>query len=289
MNLLVYDRRARVVYDEPQYGVKRLHFLYESKLGRLLLFVIFARPWYSTVCSIYNRTPFSARKIPSFIDHYRIDLSECPHQAYNSFDSFITRKINPKVRPIAPLPALIALADSKLMVYEVSKAGRIPIKQTTYNVAQLLNDPKLAALFYGGTCLVFRLSMDDCHHYCFVDDGKVVKSSSYKGVLHSIRPIAGQQKPLIKNSRRVSVLKTTNFGMVAQVEIGALLVGTIHDLGITQCHRGQGKGYFSLGGSTIVLLLTRDQAEIDDDILRYSRKGIETKVHLGEQIGRKHV
>ena len=50
--------------------------------------------------------------------------------------------------------------------------------------------------------------------------------------------------------------------------------------------RGQEKGRFEFGGSTVVLLLRRDYVAVDDDILKNSAEGIETKVKLGERIGK---
>ena len=48
--------------------------------------------------------------------------------------------------------------------------------------------------------------------------------------------------------------------------------------------KGDEKGYFELGGSTIVIL-TPNNLKIDEDILEYSRKDIEVKVEYGERIG----
>ena len=43
--------------------------------------------------------------------------------------------------------------------------------------------------------------------------------------------------------------------------------------------------FFQFGGSTVVLLLKRDTAILDDDILENSQNGIETLVKFGEKIG----
>jgi phosphatidylserine decarboxylase len=67
-----------------------------------------------------------------------------------------------------------------------------------------------------------------------------------------------------------------------------MLVGKIvptHDS--TTFRKGDEKGYFEFGGSSIVLLLKKDAIQIDSDILDCSAKGIETKVNLGERIGEK--
>ena len=49
--------------------------------------------------------------------------------------------------------------------------------------------------------------------------------------------------------------------------------------------RGEEKGCFMYGGSTIILLVEKDRVVIDDMILRASAKGEETPVVMGEKIG----
>lgn len=289
MGVQVYDRKRGVVFDEPQYGEKRLHFLYETTFGRVLLGAIFARRWYSGLNAIRDKRPSSVRKIQPLVDQFGIDMSEYPEQSYASYDSFITRKIDPARRPIADNPdALIAVADAGLLAYSVTGDGRISVKQSSYTITELLRDPDLAAMYDEGTCLVFRLGTEDYHRYCFVDDGKVVRTNSINGVLHSVQPISWKRyKTFSENYREYSVIETANFGTVVTVEVGAILVGKINNYDVTSCRRGQEKGYFSLGGSVIVCLLKPGAVKIDPDIMEYSRKQIETKVRLGEKVGEK--
>ena len=47
----------------------------------------------------------------------------------------------------------------------------------------------------------------------------------------------------------------------------------------------QEKGYFAYGGSTVILLLEAGRVALDEDILRYSAQGIESRVRTGERIG----
>ena len=49
--------------------------------------------------------------------------------------------------------------------------------------------------------------------------------------------------------------------------------------------RGDEKGFFEYGGSTIILLLQKDKAKINPEILKNSGLGIETPVKMGEVIG----
>ena len=182
---------------------------------------------------------------------------------------------------------LIAPCDSKLTVYPITSRGRFSVKHTLYTLDTLLQNKKLAAKYRDGYACIFRLTVDDYHHYCYVDDG--AKSSNHKisGVLHTVNPIANDITPIYKeNAREYSILRSKHFGNVLMMEVGALLVGKI-----VNCHRaasvkrGQEKGYFEFGGSTVILLFQRDKVRFDRDIVKNSRKGYETKVRMGEKIG----
>ena len=70
------------------------------------------------------------------------------------------------------------------------------------------------------------------------------------------------------------------------MEVGALLVGRIvnyHER--KEVKRGEEKGRFEFGGSTVILCLEKNRAVIDEDILLNSSRGIETIVKMGEKIG----
>ena len=55
----------------------------------------------------------------------------------------------------------------------------------------------------------------------------------------------------------------------------------------TKVSKGDEKGYFKFGGSTVILFLEKNKVKIDDDILSETKKNIETKVKMGETIGLK--
>ena len=70
------------------------------------------------------------------------------------------------------------------------------------------------------------------------------------------------------------------------MEVGALLVGKIENRTVSgTVRRGQEKGNFAFGGSTVILLTQEGKVRPDKDILENSGKGIETKVKLGERVG----
>ena len=75
-----------------------------------------------------------------------------------------------------------------------------------------------------------------------------------------------------------------NLGKVVQIEVGALLIGCIRNNNQKYFIKGEEKGYFEFGGSTIILLL-KDNVKIDEDIIEQINQGREVKVSIGERIG----
>ena len=182
---------------------------------------------------------------------------------------------------------LISPCDSRLSVYKISDHNVFSIKNTRYTVKSLLRNQKLAKLYDGGYIWIFRLSVEDYHRYIYVDNGKVSGNIRIPGIFHTVNPIANDHYPIYKeNTREYSLLKSKNFGLLLQMEVGALLVGRIENKpGRKTVQRGEEKGNFAFGGSTVILMTQKNQVCPDKDILKYSLRGIETKVKLGERVG----
>ena len=107
------------------------------------------------------------------------------------------------------------------------------------------------------------------------------------GILHTVRPIALEQESVFtENSREYTCIRTKHFGTVTQMEVGAMLVGRIvnHE-GKATAIRGKEKGYFQYGGSTVIVLVSKDQVHIRQDLIKQSLQGKETSVRMGEVIG----
>ena len=280
----IYDRRTDTYEDIVQYGAGKLAFLYNNPLGRLLLGIAVS-PFVSNVYAWKNSRKSSAKKIPGFIKEHNIDMSDYEDREYKSFTDFFTRKIRYGKRPVDMAPeALISPADSKLLVYEIEKDTTLRIKGRTYTADEILEDSENAGEFAGGYALVFRLTVDDYHRFCYPDRGCLISRRLIKGKLHTVSPVSNDHKIYMENTRAVNLLKTENFGTVAYIEVGAMLIGRIVDNGTDVFEKGQEKGYFEPGGSTVVILVKN--VEIDKDIMEQSASGIETKVRYGERIGR---
>jgi phosphatidylserine decarboxylase len=155
-------------------------------------------------------------------------------------------------------------------------------------VDSLLRDKKLAQKYAGGYALVIRLSVDDYHRYIYPLSGIKSHDREIKGFLNTVNPVANRHVEVYKeNSRTYCMLRTEFFGDVVQMEVGALMVGKIsnhHPWGNHRVRQGEEKGMFEFGGSTIVLLLEKGAAVVDEDLLINTREGAETKVRQGEQL-----
>jgi phosphatidylserine decarboxylase len=266
---------------------KILLFLYKNKLGRILLKQII-KPWVSYIFGVVMDSSFSRILIAPFIKKYRINMEEYENRTYTSYNDFFTRRIKEGKRLIDMQPdKLIAPCDGKLSVYHIDKDSQFIIKNTPYTLKSLLRSKKLADYYEDGTLLLFRLTVDDYHRYCYIDNGKKSKNYRIKGAFHTVNPIANDVIPVYKeNTREFSILHSDNFGRVLIMEVGALLVGRIvnyHEKALVK--RGEEKGRFEFGGSTIIVCLEKDIVEIDKDILINSQNGIETLVKMGEKIG----
>jgi len=262
--------------------------LYSSVFGRLLLKPLTA-PCLSRLAGRLLSTRFSCVFIKPFIRRNHIDMTLFEPVQYSSYNDFFSREIRPEARMADRDAAhLISPCDSKLTVLPISPEACFTLKHTPYTVSSLLKNEQLASGYSGGWALIFRLTVDDYHRYGYPCDGTKDANVSIPGVLHTVNPIANDHFPIYKeNSREYCVLHTANFGDLVMMEVGALLVGRIvnHHRGTCAVRRGEEKGYFQFGGSTVVMLLQAGKVKIDEDILANSRQGIETVVRYGERIG----
>ena len=266
---------------------KELMFLYRTIPGRIALKLLSSRA-VSYVAGAYMDSPLSCSMIESFAKNNDIDMSEYEDERYDCFNSFFTRHIRSDMRPIDMEPShFIAPSDGLLSAYHIHEGLVVPIKQSNYSIYDLVVDKRVADMYKDGICLVFRLCVDNYHRYCYPDSGYKGINRHIDGVLHTVRPIALRSLPVFtENSREYTLIKTDNFGTVLMMEVGAMLVGKIknhHER--AQVTRGQEKGYFEYGGSTIVLLVKKDKVKFDDALFEATDSGYETPVLMGECIG----
>ena len=263
--------------------------LYDHAAGRLLLKILTA-PWVSKAGGWLLSTRASRFVVGPFARRSGIDLGEYLGAPYGSFNDFFSRQIKPELRPIPEDPSIfISPCDSRLTALPIGEDSRFTLKGTEYTLSSLLRNEALAEKFSGGWCLIFRLCVDDYHRYCYVADGEKGENIFIPGVLHTVNPIACDHYPIYKeNAREYSVLHTEQWGDILMMEVGALMVGKIvNHHGAARVARGQEKGFFQFGGSTVVLLVEQGRLDLDDPFPENSRQGIETRVRYGQPVGKK--
>ena len=390
----IIERKTGRWIREEEYGQKAIYFLYHHFIGRVLLKMIFARPYFSFLRGLYYNSFLSKKEIVPFVEKYGLSKALLKRN-YPSFGAFFSRKEavylrdagkentkdngedwkekireNGQEKGREEQQPFYATASGKVLAYKIDQEGGIvlpeksnskkesstkgstkncakgltglqedatrkdrpnerqnerkasnplplEIKGNSYSIEKILKAP-CPEFLKGGTLLVFRLSLPDYHRYIFPARGKLLRTKKIKGRLDSVRKEAAHFKAFSENKREISLLELSGMGKILHVEVGAMLVGHIHNhVGCkpsfdkvvechkekgTECHRekeskpfrknhlafrfqaGEEKGYFSLGGSTIVELLN-DKIVIDEDLFENTNKGLETKLEIGERIG----
>ena len=266
---------------------KFLHFLYTTKPGRLLLKTMISKT-VTHLIEIYMNTRLSTLKIDGFIKKNGIRISDYERKFYRSYNEFFTRKIKKDRRPIDyRQDALISPSDGKVTIYPVSDKLIVNIKNIDYSVKSLLLDRELSEEYEGGWLYVIRLTVDNYHRYCYPDDGYQYENYFIPGIFHTVNPVALENTSVFaQNARAYTIIDTDNFGRIIQMEVGAMGVGRIvNHKESTFVRKGQEKGYFEFGGSTICLFVKKDSVRPDEDIIKNTSDGFETLVKMGEKIG----
>ncbi len=266
-----------------------LNFLYNTVLGRLILKIL-TRPFVSKVAGYFLSLRLSVPLIEPFIKKNNISLEDFEISKWRSFNDFFIRGIKIGARPLDENPSsLISPCDGLLKVYDISDKLTFSVKNSLYSIDGLLENSQLAKEFLGGLCLIFRLTPAHYHRYHFFDSGKKGEAVKINGALHTVQPLAVENFPVfLRNSREYTVLDTDNFGKAVFIEVGAMLVGKI-----CNCHtestftRGDEKGHFKFGGSTVIVLLKKGTASVLPNIVDVNQQGEEYPVRFGEKIGEK--
>jgi phosphatidylserine decarboxylase len=162
------------------------------------------------------------------------------------------------------------------------------VKGSTISIDLLLHSPIAAQLYDKGAALVLRLAPQDYHRFHFPDSGVAEPTRTIPGRYHSVNPIALARVPDVFccNKRTVTDFQSRHFGPIAYIEIGAFRVGSIVQTYVPgEVTKGQEKGYFQFGGSTIIVLFAPDSIVFDADLMEDSAQGLEVAVKAGSHIG----
>ncbi|GEM76597.1 archaetidylserine decarboxylase [Vibrio sagamiensis] len=260
-------------YWLPQHGLTRLvGKLASAKAGRLTTAVI---RW--------------------FIKQYNVNMDEAKHsnpEHFESFNEFFVRELKEDARPITQDESVITHpADACVSQFGAIENGQlIQAKGHHFSAQELLGgDAALAQEFQDGSFATLYLSPRDYHRVHMPCDATLRQMIYVPGDLFSVNPLTAENVPnLFARNERVVCIFDTDFGPMAQVLVGATIVGSIEQVwagtitpprGNTvykwdypaegeqaiKLNKGEEMGRFKLG-STVINLFAKDTVTFDASI-----------------------
>lgn len=288
-----YNRYTQALEEESVYGDAWLRFIYGNPLGKVALHALVKRAFFSKWFGWRMDQAASKAKISGFIEQYQIPVEEMlsAPESYEHFNAFFARKLKPEARPIHPdVHSIILPADARhLLVPDVSTAKDLFIKGQGFDLKALLADAGLAEVFEGGAAVISRLCPVDYHRFHFPVSGYAHAPIKIAGNYFSVNPLALARIPgvLWKNKRELTVIDTEHCGKVVFIEVGATCVGSI-----TQTYtpnqvveKGDEKGFFTFGGSTVMTLFEANRVRFADDLEEQAAHNRELYARMGDVLG----
>lgn len=224
--------------------------------------------------------------VKAFARYYRVAMQEAQNpdlNSYATFNDFFTRPLRADVRPIAAAAHVLTLPADGV----ISQLGNIHDSQIFqakghhYTLEALLaGNYLLAASFRNGLFATTYLSPRDYHRVHMPCDGTLREMIYVPGDLFSVNPLTAANLPnLFARNERVICVFDTALGPMAQILVGATIVGSIETVwagtitppregiikrwtypakgaaGAIQLLKGEEMGRFKLG-STVINLFT---------------------------------
>lgn len=242
----------------------------------------------------------------------------------NTYRKLFERQIRYwECRPMTgEISCIVSPADARMLTGSFSQTAALFIKEKFFNFRELIGQDKAhwSSVLENGDYAVFRLTPEKYHYNHAPVSGTVVDIYEMNGAYHSCNPgaVVESVTPFSKNRRVVTVLDTdvdngTRIGLVAMVEIVALMIGRI-----VQCYsddryecprpvtkglfleKGRPKSLFRPGSSTTILIFQKNRVRFSDDLLEnlnrtdvqsrfsqgFGKPLVETEVNVRETIGR---
>jgi len=214
-----------------------------------------------------------------FIARYGVEMAEAAQSdpaAYERFNDFFTRALQPGARPLADARWLCPVDGAISQLGAIDGDRIFQAKGHDYSATALLGgDAELARAFHGGHFATLYLSPRDYHRIHMPAAGRLRRMLHVPGALCSVNPTTARGVPgLFARNERVVCLFDGEQGPFAVVLVGATIVGSMatvwhgvvnpprpgrlrdwrYDDRELRLDRGAELGRFLLG-STVVLLL----------------------------------
>ncbi|REC47528.1 phosphatidylserine decarboxylase [Chryseobacterium pennipullorum] len=290
MEIKYIVRKTGQIQREVPPAERMLKFLYHHPFGKTAILPLVKQKivsdWYGR--KMYKKS--SVKRIKSFVDTLKIDLSESEKNMgdFSSFNDFIFRKLKTGARTIED--GLVSPGDGKIIAFEnVADVHEFYVKGQRFTLEGFLRNKELARSFENSSIFILRLAPNDYHRFHFPYNGIPSEPVKIKGHYLSVSPYALIKdfgRVFCENKREYTILSTDQKGKILISAVGATMFGSIINTfkPYTEISKGQEMGYFAFGGSTIVMLIEKGHITIDRDIIENTKKGFETYVKMGERI-----
>lgn len=285
----VFNRKTKKIEIEKVLYPKILSFFYSKNIfSRFLLFFI-KFPIFSKFYGFLQKQKFTRKKIPLFIKKF--DIQDFEEKEYDCFYDFFIRKLSKKRSFTKDEKIVIMPADGRYLVFpNIQNIDGFYVKGKKFDLEKFLQNEKLCNKYKNGAMVICRLSISDYHRFHFPIDCFVKGFNLINGFLYSVHPMAIKKNIEIftQNKRVLTELESKIFGNILIVEIGATNVGSIVQTYKKNSfyHKGEEKGFFALGGSSIVLFFEKEKIIFEKDLLENSNKKLETLSFMGDVLGR---
>ncbi len=241
---------------------------------------------HSLISKLFNC--FSNSKVPflkdwmisRFMKHYNVDLKEAETEnplAYESFNMFFTRTLKDTARPIDKNnTCMVCPADGIISQFGRVDSGRIfQAKNYNYSLAELLGGShERTKPFLDGNFITIYISPRDYHRVHMPANGILREMVCIPGRLFSVNPMTVESIPnLFTRNRRIVCIFDTEYGPMAIILIGAMIVSSIETAWKSNVsliknsiystyydqkksiylEKGQEMGHFRIGSTVIVV------------------------------------
>jgi len=292
--ILFHNRYTSKLEEEKIYGDKWLKFIYTNPFGKLCLWALVKRAFFSKWYGWRMNQNASSAKVLPFIEEYSLDTSDFADEvsSFKNFNEFFFRKLNTSSRPIEKSSETVIFpADGRHLGFQnVDETKQVFVKGQKFNLEKLFGSKELAQPFKGGSLILSRLCPVDYHRFHLPNNGCLHSVELINGHLFSVNPIALRKNLSIfwKNKRYLSLIENEHLGQVAVFLVGATCVGSVHlTAQKTQFYnKGDELGYFSFGGSSVITVFQPGKIKLEDELLQVSSRGYEYYSKMGEVMGK---
>ncbi|MFF3007820.1 phophatidylserine decarboxylase associated domain-containing protein [Kitasatospora sp. NPDC057940] len=204
------------------------------------------------------------------LDDFEVDFTQ-PYGGLASFNDFFHRKVRPGKRPVADSTnpkVIVAPNDGRVVKIQgnVQRTDEFWVKGQRYSLYDMLDGSDLTDGFVGGDVYQSFLSGGDYHRWHTPVSGTVISARVVEGLTFTELESAGHDKDAgvqsqiyeaSVNARALIFVKSPDpVGVVCVMPVGITEISSL-TIGVTpgqHVDKGDELGYFSYGGSSMVLV-----------------------------------